>query len=74
MDNVKRRVLHADAELFLYAGDQHCFAGSSLPPYDAHATALTGSPSASSEPAEGQARLDRTMWAAFSDGTYSVTS
>jgi dienelactone hydrolase len=30
----------ADAELFLYAGDQHYFADSSLPSYDAAATAL----------------------------------
>jgi dienelactone hydrolase len=30
----------ADAELFLYAGDQHYFADSSLPSYDADATAL----------------------------------
>jgi dienelactone hydrolase len=29
-----------DAELFLYAGDQHYFADSSLPSYDAEATAL----------------------------------
>jgi dienelactone hydrolase len=29
-----------DAELFLYAGDQHYFADSSLPSYDANATAL----------------------------------
>ena len=29
-----------DAELFLYAGDQHYFADSSLPSYDATATAL----------------------------------
>jgi dienelactone hydrolase len=29
-----------DAELFLYPGDQHCFADSSLPSYDAKATAL----------------------------------
>ena len=29
-----------DAELFLYAGDQHYFADSSLPSYDADATAL----------------------------------
>jgi dienelactone hydrolase len=30
----------ADAELFLYRGDQHYFADSSLPSYDADATAL----------------------------------
>jgi dienelactone hydrolase len=30
----------ADAELFLYPGDQHYFADSSLPSYDAHAAAL----------------------------------
>jgi dienelactone hydrolase len=30
----------ADAELFLYAGDQHYFADSSLPSYDAAAAAL----------------------------------
>jgi dienelactone hydrolase len=30
----------ADAELFLYPGDQHYFADSSLPSYDANATAL----------------------------------
>ena len=30
----------SDAELFLYAGDQHYFADSSLPSYDAAATAL----------------------------------
>ncbi|WP_064682521.1 dienelactone hydrolase family protein [Rhizobium bangladeshense] len=30
----------ADAELFLYPGDQHYFADSSLPSYDADATAL----------------------------------
>ena len=30
----------ADAELFLYPGDQHYFADSSLPSYDAKATAL----------------------------------
>jgi dienelactone hydrolase len=30
----------ADAELFLYPGDQHLFADSSLPSYDAAATAL----------------------------------
>jgi dienelactone hydrolase len=29
-----------DAELFLYPGDQHYFADSSLPSYDAHATRL----------------------------------
>jgi dienelactone hydrolase len=29
-----------DAELFLYPGDQHCFADSSLPSYDPDATAL----------------------------------
>ena len=29
-----------DAELFLYPGDQHYFADSSLPSYDAEATAL----------------------------------
>ncbi len=29
-----------DAELFLYPGDQHYFADSSLPSYDAGATAL----------------------------------
>ena len=29
-----------DAELFLYPGDQHCFADSSLPSYDPAATAL----------------------------------
>ncbi|RUM17027.1 dienelactone hydrolase [Rhizobium phaseoli] len=29
-----------DAELFLYPGDQHYFADSSLPSHDAHATAL----------------------------------
>ena len=29
-----------DAELFLYPGDQHYFADSSLPSYDAAATAL----------------------------------
>jgi dienelactone hydrolase len=29
-----------DAELFLYRGDQHYFADSSLPSYDADATAL----------------------------------
>jgi hypothetical protein len=29
-----------DAELFLYPGDQHYFADSSLPSYDADATAL----------------------------------
>ena len=29
-----------DAELFLYPGDQHYFADSSLPSYDAQATAL----------------------------------
>jgi dienelactone hydrolase len=29
-----------DAELFLYAGDQHYFADSSLPSYDAAATRL----------------------------------
>ncbi len=29
-----------EAELFLYPGDQHCFADSSLPSYDADATAL----------------------------------
>lgn len=29
-----------DAEMFLYAGDQHLFADSSLPSYDAEATAL----------------------------------
>jgi dienelactone hydrolase len=28
------------AELFLYPGDQHCFADSSLPSYDAGAAAL----------------------------------
>ena len=30
----------ADAELFLYPSDQHYFADSSLPSYDAEATAL----------------------------------
>ena len=30
----------ADAELFLYPGDQHLFADSSLPSHDPHATAL----------------------------------
>ena len=30
----------ANAELFLYPGDQHLFADSSLPSYDADATAL----------------------------------
>ena len=30
----------ADAELFLYPGDQHYFADSSLPSYDREATAL----------------------------------
>ena len=30
----------ADAELFLYPGDQHYFADNSLPSYDAEATAL----------------------------------
>ena len=30
----------ADAELFLYPGDQHYFADSSLPSYDADATRL----------------------------------
>ncbi len=30
----------ADAELFLYPGGQHYFADSSLPSYDADATAL----------------------------------
>ena len=30
----------AEAELFLYPGDQHCFADSSLPSYDADAAAL----------------------------------
>jgi dienelactone hydrolase len=30
----------ADAELFLYPGDQHYFADSSLPSYDAHAATL----------------------------------
>jgi dienelactone hydrolase len=30
----------ADAELFLYPGDQHYFADSSLPSYDSHAAAL----------------------------------
>ena len=30
----------ADAQLFLYPGDQHYFADSSLPSYDAEATAL----------------------------------
>ena len=30
----------ADAELFLYPGDQHYFADSSLPSYDPEATAL----------------------------------
>lgn len=29
-----------DAQLFLYPGDQHCFADSSLPSYDADATTL----------------------------------
>jgi dienelactone hydrolase len=29
-----------EAELFLYPGDQHCFADSSLPSYDVEATAL----------------------------------
>ena len=29
-----------DAELFLYPGDQHCFADSSLPSYEPAATAL----------------------------------
>jgi dienelactone hydrolase len=29
-----------DAELFLYPGDQHYFADSSLPSYDEEATAL----------------------------------
>jgi dienelactone hydrolase len=29
-----------DAELFLYSGDQHYFADSSLPSYDAEAAAL----------------------------------
>jgi len=29
-----------DAELFLYPGDQHYFADSSLPSYDAEATTL----------------------------------
>ena len=29
-----------DAALFLYPGDQHYFADSSLPSYDANATAL----------------------------------
>ena len=29
-----------DAELFLYPGDQHYFSDSSLPSYDAEATAL----------------------------------
>jgi dienelactone hydrolase len=29
-----------DAELFLYSGDQHYFADSSLPSYDADAAAL----------------------------------
>jgi dienelactone hydrolase len=29
-----------DAELFLYPGDQHYFADSSLPSYDPNATAL----------------------------------
>jgi dienelactone hydrolase len=29
-----------DADLFLYPGDQHYFADSSLPSYDADATAL----------------------------------
>jgi len=30
-----------DAELFLYPGDQHYFADSSLPSYDPEATALS---------------------------------
>ena len=30
----------ADGELFLYPGDQHLFADSSLPSYDAEATEL----------------------------------
>ena len=30
-----------DAELFLYPGDQHYFADSSLPSYDHEATALS---------------------------------
>jgi dienelactone hydrolase len=30
----------ADGELFLYPGDQHLFTDSSLPSYDADATAL----------------------------------
>jgi dienelactone hydrolase len=41
IDAAREIVEHAeDAELFLYPGDQHYFADSSLPSYDAQATAL----------------------------------
>jgi dienelactone hydrolase len=41
IDAARDLVAHAaDAELFLYPGDQHYFADSSLPSYDADATAL----------------------------------
>jgi len=41
IDAARELVEHAkDAELFLYPGDQHYFADSSLPSYDADATAL----------------------------------
>jgi dienelactone hydrolase len=41
LDAARELTAHTDdAELFLYAGDQHYFADSSLPSYDADATAL----------------------------------
>jgi dienelactone hydrolase len=41
IDAARELVAEADdGELFLYPGDQHYFADSSLPPYDPHATAL----------------------------------
>jgi dienelactone hydrolase len=41
IDAVRTLVAEADqAELFLYPGDQHYFADSSLPSYDAEASAL----------------------------------
>jgi dienelactone hydrolase len=45
IDAAREIVEHAeDAELFLYPGDQHYFADSSLPSYDAQATALLMKP------------------------------
>ncbi len=42
-------MLKAQLELFLYPGDQHYFADSSLPSYDADATALGSEPAGYAE-------------------------